>query len=51
VVSRDDRRAAARLRYWPEYVFEAYVNHESDVVYLTGFPDIESSRPHSRLNS
>jgi len=38
-------------RYWPEYVFEAYVNHESDVVYLTGFPDIEASRPHSRLNS
>ena len=38
-------------RYWPEYVFEAYVNHRSDVVFLTGFPDIEASRPHSRLNS
>jgi hypothetical protein len=38
-------------RYWPEYVFEAYVNHASDVVYLTGFPDIEASRPHSRLNA
>lgn len=38
-------------RYWPEYVFEAYVNHASDVVYLTGFPDIEASRPHSRVNS
>ncbi len=38
-------------RYWPEYVFEAYVNHASDVVYLTGFPDIEASRPHSPVNS
>ncbi len=38
-------------RYWPEYVFEGYVNHEADVVFLTGFPDIEASRPHSRVNS
>ncbi|MFT4623626.1 MAG: hypothetical protein ACI8PZ_002282 [Myxococcota bacterium] len=38
-------------RYWPEYVFEAYVDHAPDVVYLTGFPDIEASRPHSRVNS
>jgi hypothetical protein len=37
-------------RYWPEYVFEGYVNHQSDVVFLTGFPDIEASRPHSRVN-
>jgi len=38
-------------RYWPEYVFEGYVNHEPDVVFLTGFPDIEASRPHSRVNT
>lgn len=38
-------------RYWPEYVFEGYVNHRDDVVFLTGFPDIEASRPHSRINS
>jgi hypothetical protein len=38
-------------RYWPEYVFEGYVNHQPDVVFLTGFPDIEASRPHSRVNS
>jgi hypothetical protein len=38
-------------RYWPEYVFEGYVNYEADVVFLTGFPDIEASRPHSRINS
>jgi hypothetical protein len=38
-------------RYWPEYVFEGYVNHQPDVVFLTGFPDLEASRPHSRVNS
>ncbi len=37
-------------RYWPEYVFEGYVNHQPGVVFLTGFPDIEASRPHSRRN-
>jgi hypothetical protein len=37
-------------RYWPEYVFEGYVNHESGAVFLTGFPDIAESRPHSRVH-
>ena len=37
-------------RYWTEYVFEAYVGHESDAVFLTGLPDVEKSRPHSRAN-
>lgn len=37
-------------RYWPEYIFEAYDNHQEDAVFLTGFPDIEESRPHSRIN-
>lgn len=36
--------------YWPEYIFEGYVNFKPDVVYLTGFPDIEESRPHSMAN-
>lgn len=36
-------------RYWPEYVFEGYVDHQPDVVFLTGFPDIAASRPHSRF--
>lgn len=36
--------------YWNEYIFEAYVNHTSDMIYLAGFPDIEESRPHSRAN-
>ena len=37
-------------RFWLEYVFEAYASHRSDVVFLTGLPDIAASRPHSRLN-
>jgi hypothetical protein len=37
--------------YWPEYVFESYVNHPSDVIYVRGLPDVPESRPHSRVNS
>lgn len=37
--------------YWNEYVFEGYVNHKDDMILLAGFPDIPSSRPHSRENS
>jgi len=37
-------------RYWTEYVFEAYVNHRNDVIFLRGLPDVEESRPHSRVN-
>lgn len=34
--------------YWTEFVFEAYVNHRTDVIFLEGVPDIADSRPHSR---
>jgi hypothetical protein len=34
-------------KYWNEFVFEAYVNHRTDVIYLAGLPDIPESRPHS----
>jgi hypothetical protein len=37
-------------RYWTEVVFEAYVNHQSDVIFLEGLPDIPESRPHSGVN-
>lgn len=37
--------------YWSEFVFEAYVNHRSDVIFLAGLPDVAESRPHSRINS
>lgn len=36
--------------YWNEYVFEAYVNHQADMILLAGLPDVPSSRPHSRVN-
>ena len=36
--------------YWTEFVFEAYVNHRTDVIFLAGLPDIPESRPHSRAN-
>ena len=34
--------------YWNEYVFEAYVNHQYDMILLAGFPDIPLSKPHSK---
>jgi hypothetical protein len=33
--------------YWNEYIFQAYVNHKPDVIYLQGLPDVSSSRPHN----
>jgi hypothetical protein len=36
--------------YWTEFVFEAYVNHRTDVIFLAGLPDVPKSRPHSRVN-
>jgi hypothetical protein len=38
-------------RYWAEYVFEAYVNHRPEVIFLRGLPDVPESRPHSRVNA
>ena len=38
-------------RYWTEFVFEGYVNHREDVIFLAGLPDVAGSRPHSRINS
>jgi hypothetical protein len=32
--------------YWTEFVFEAYVNHRAEVIFLTGLPDVAQSRPH-----
>ncbi|RJP92545.1 MAG: hypothetical protein C4518_06725 [Desulfobacteraceae bacterium] len=33
--------------YWNEFIFEGYVNHQYDMIFLAGFPDIPLSRPHS----
>jgi hypothetical protein len=35
-------------RYWTEFVFEGYVNHEPGAIFLKGLPDVPESRPHSR---
>lgn len=35
------------LHYWNEYVFEGYVNHRHEAVFLAGFPDVPESRPNS----
>jgi len=35
-------------RYWAEFVFEGYVNHQPGAIYLKGLPDVPASRPHSR---
>ena len=37
--------------YWTEFVFEAYVNHRVDAIFLTGLPDVPKSRPHSGAGS
>jgi hypothetical protein len=34
--------------YWNDFVFEAYVNHRPEAIYLAGLPDVPESRPHSR---
>jgi hypothetical protein len=36
--------------YWNDFVFEAYVNHQMEAIYLAGLPDIPESRPHSRVS-
>jgi len=35
---------------WHEYIFEAYSNHTAGAVFLRGVPDIDESRPHSRVS-
>ncbi|HWA71086.1 MAG TPA: hypothetical protein VG937_02060 [Polyangiaceae bacterium] len=38
-------------RYWTEYIFEAYVNHQTEVIFLEGLPDVDESRPHSKAST
>lgn len=42
---------APTREYWNDFVFEAYVNHRTEAIYLAGLPDIPESRPHSKVNS
>jgi hypothetical protein len=34
------------LKYWLNYIMDAYVNYESNCIFLTGIPDIKGSKPH-----
>ena len=36
--------------HWTEFVFEAYSNHQPEVIFLKGLPDLPGSRPHSPEN-
>jgi hypothetical protein len=38
-------------RYWNDFVFEGYVNHRQDAIYLAGLPDVPESRPHFDASS
>ena len=58
MVAADEKRAYQKLmkhgldeRYWSEYVCEAYVDHEPEVIFLRGLPDVPESRPHSAANA
>lgn len=33
--------------YWNDWVFDGYVNHRPDVIFLAGVPDVPESRPNS----
>ncbi|WP_305906718.1 hypothetical protein Q9L42_019480 [Methylomarinum sp. Ch1-1] len=33
--------------YWHEYIFEAYLDARSEVIFLSGLPDIRASRPQA----
>ena len=36
--------------YWTGFVFEVYVNHCFNVIFLAGLPDVPESRPRSKVN-
>lgn len=37
------------IHYWNEFIFQAYHNHQSDVIFLSGIPDVQASLPHGEL--
>jgi hypothetical protein len=36
----------SRIKYWHNYIMEAYSNYESNCIFLSGIPDIKGSKPH-----
>lgn len=55
VTGKQDRKKAyeSLMKYgknkyfWNEYIFEGFMNYQTDMIMLTGFPDIPLSMPHS----
>ena len=37
--------------YWNDFVFEGYVNHRPEAIFLAGLPDVPDSRPLSAVNN
>jgi hypothetical protein len=37
--------------YWNDFVFEGYVTHRTEAIFLAGLPDVPESRPHSEANN
>ena len=33
--------------FWLEFIFQSYVNHRPDAIFLTGIPDIKTTLPHA----
>ncbi|PWF43161.1 hypothetical protein [Massilia glaciei] len=53
----DEQDAYARLmkhgltqNHWAEYVFESYSGHTDNAIFIVGLPDVDESRPHSKVN-
>jgi hypothetical protein len=42
-------KMGASRNYWNEYIFLAYRNHRSDVIFLEGIPDQPETLPHSKV--
>ncbi len=38
------------MRRENEFVFEAYGNHRTEIIFLAGLPDVAENRLHSRLD-
>ena len=34
--------------YWNEYIIDGFVNYQSDMIMIAGFPDVPLRMPHSR---
>jgi hypothetical protein len=53
--ARDEAQGFERLmkhglgpNYWNEFVFEGYLRHDEQAIWLRGLPDVAESRPHAQ---